>query len=185
MSTYGQNLSVVDGISYHLKFTTHSCRYRIDSLALFAIPAEGPHGFFALGKITEASLRSVNNLLERFHASAFLYILTAPRKFVPLANYIGAPLLAGVSITLKGISSWIDCFKSSSVTAAPSFLPALWLTGSTMGYGWLVRTFMKTSSGQDAVVGFTFMPASSVVSHIRYSLAQQFSSFCLQLSSSV
>lgn len=81
-------------------------------MALFAIPAESPHGFFALGKITEASLRALNNLLERFHASAFLYLLTSPRRFVPLAHYIAAPLLCGIALTLRGVWLWIKASRA-------------------------------------------------------------------------
>ena len=69
-------------------------RFRIDGVAIFGVPAEGPHGFYAMGRYVsdstpnkwpflmdvdafstvESTMRSLNNLLERFHQSFFLYL---------------------------------------------------------------------------------------------------------------
>lgn len=137
--------------------------FRIDALALFAIPAEGPHGFYALGKIAEASLRSINNLLERFHASAFLYILTAPRRFVPLAHYLAAPLLCGLAMSFKGLSIWATWVKQdSSDTAKPrgsaSLVLALVAVAATHLYGALVHSALKACKDPTEMVSYTGLP---------------------------
>lgn len=55
-------------------------------------------------RIIEGSLRSLNNILEKFHQSYFLYLLTHPHRFISVAFYqpiIGLlmlPLLILVSI---------------------------------------------------------------------------------------
>ncbi|KAM0954028.1 putative GPI transamidase component Gaa1 [Dioscorea sansibarensis] len=47
------------------------------------------------GRLIEGVIRSVNNLLEKFHQSFFLYMMTAPNKFVSVGVYmIGFALLA-------------------------------------------------------------------------------------------
>lgn len=80
--------------------------YRIDAVALFGHPADGPHGFHTLGKIVESTLRSLNNLLERFHQSFFLYLLQSSERFLSVAMYLIVPLLLGVGLTVKGLAKW-------------------------------------------------------------------------------
>ncbi|KAK4687828.1 GPI-anchor transamidase subunit GAA1, partial [Tremellales sp. Uapishka_1] len=80
-------------------------KHRIDSITLYMTPTLTPHGFHALGRTLESSLRSLNNLLERLHASYFFYLLPLPEKFVPVGNYLPAAILLGASITIGGF----DC----------------------------------------------------------------------------
>ncbi|KAM7280013.1 hypothetical protein ACFE04_007147 [Oxalis oulophora] len=42
------------------------------------------------GQVIEGTIRSVNNLLEKFHQSFFLYLLTSPSKFVSVGVYMVA-----------------------------------------------------------------------------------------------
>jgi glycosylphosphatidylinositol transamidase len=80
--------------------------YRIDAIALFAHPADGPHGFHTMGNIVESSLRSLNNLLERLHQSFFLYLLQSEARFLSVAMYLIVPLLIGVGLTIRGLAKW-------------------------------------------------------------------------------
>ncbi|MBW0479350.1 hypothetical protein O181_019065 [Austropuccinia psidii MF-1] len=82
--------------------------YRIDAIALFAHPADGPHGFYTIGRTIESSLRSLNNLLERLHQSFFLYLLQSEEMFLSVAMYLIVPLLIGVGLTLKGLGKWAE-----------------------------------------------------------------------------
>ncbi|GAA5880792.1 hypothetical protein JCM3774_005751 [Rhodotorula dairenensis] len=81
-------------------------RYRIDAITLFGVPAEGPHGFHALGRATESLFRSLNNLLERLHASVFLYLMTSVDTFISVSNYLAAPILIGAGLTFDGLITW-------------------------------------------------------------------------------
>ena len=80
-------------------------RHRIDALTLYASPSSGPHGFHALGRTVESSLRSFNNLLERLHASFFFYLIPRPDKYMPVGHYLPSAVLLGASLTLGGF----DC----------------------------------------------------------------------------
>lgn len=82
--------------------------YRIDALTLFAEPADGPHGFHAFGIILESTCRSINNLLERLHASFHFYLFSRPGWFIKIGNYLPSTILLGASVTIGGLGMWID-----------------------------------------------------------------------------
>ncbi|GAA6021521.1 hypothetical protein JCM10207_005789 [Rhodosporidiobolus poonsookiae] len=87
-------------------------RYRIDAITLFGLVAEGPHGFHALGRASESLFRSLNNLLERFHQSFFLYIMTSVDSFIAVGNYLAAPILTGAGLTIQGLITWAEAGKA-------------------------------------------------------------------------
>ncbi|GAA6063599.1 hypothetical protein JCM10212_000993 [Sporobolomyces blumeae] len=88
-------------------------KYRIDAITWFGVPAEGPHGFHSIGQAVESTFRSLNNLLERFHQSFFLYIMTSVDSFIAVGNYLAAPILVGASLTVQGLISWTDATKNT------------------------------------------------------------------------
>ncbi len=104
--------------------------HRIDSLTLYCTPASGPHGFHTLGRTLESSLRSLNNLLERLHASYFFYLLPRPGKFIPVGHYLPAAVLLGASISIAGF----DC--PAPLEGAIWMLPAFLLSG----LAWVVQS---------------------------------------------
>ena len=59
-----------------------------------------------LCRIAEAQLRAMNNLLERLHASFFLYLLPEPFQFLSVASYLSAPILLGAALTISGLRKW-------------------------------------------------------------------------------
>lgn len=83
-------------------------QYRIDAFTVFAVPATGPHGFHAIGRVTESTLRTCNNLLERLHASFFFYILTGPARFVKIGNFLPSAVLISVAMMFRGLKLWND-----------------------------------------------------------------------------
>ncbi|KAF9218285.1 hypothetical protein BS17DRAFT_811744, partial [Gyrodon lividus] len=83
-------------------------RFRIDAITLYAVPAIGPHGFFALGRIIESTLRTSNNLLERLHASFFFYILTSPGTFMKIGMFLPSAVLVGVAMMFWGLGRWVE-----------------------------------------------------------------------------
>ncbi|KAF8447520.1 Gaa1-like protein [Boletus edulis BED1] len=83
-------------------------RFRIDAITLYAIPADGPHGFFALGRIIESTLRTSNNLLERLHASFFFYILTTPATFMKIGTFLPSAVLVAVAMIFSGLGRWVE-----------------------------------------------------------------------------
>uniref|UniRef100_A0A915Q2H4 Glycosylphosphatidylinositol anchor attachment 1 protein n=1 Tax=Setaria digitata TaxID=48799 RepID=A0A915Q2H4_9BILA len=82
---------------------------------------EGHTSLTDLGRICEGALRSLNNMLEKFHQSYFLYIMTDIRHFLSVAYYMPAlglilfPLL--VLIRMYEISDLLPFFLN------PTWLP--------------------------------------------------------------
>lgn len=105
-------------------------KHRIDAITLYGLPAEGPHGFFTMGKAVESTLRTFNNLLERLHASFFFYLLPSQEQFLPVGHYLPSAVLLGASVTLGGF----DCPDplAGVAWAIPAFLLA--------AVGWVFQT---------------------------------------------
>ncbi|KAH9901364.1 Gaa1-domain-containing protein [Cubamyces lactineus] len=82
-------------------------QFRIDAITLFAVPATGPHGFHALGRILESSLRTCNNLLERLHASFFFYLIVGPGTFMKIGSYLPSAILVGTAMLFTGLGEWV------------------------------------------------------------------------------
>jgi hypothetical protein len=55
----------------------------------------------------ESSLRTVNNLLERLHASFFFYMLTGPDGFIVIGEYLTSAVLVGIGLELNGLQRWV------------------------------------------------------------------------------
>ncbi|CAE6490373.1 unnamed protein product [Rhizoctonia solani] len=83
-------------------------QYRIDAVTVYARPSHGPHGFFVLGKIIESTTRTMNNLLERLHASFFFYLLTSAQSFVKIGGYLPAAVIMSVAMTFGGLALWVE-----------------------------------------------------------------------------
>ncbi|KAJ7724460.1 Gaa1-like protein [Mycena maculata] len=94
-------------------------QFRIDAFTMFAVPATGPHGFHAIGRTIESTLRTTNNLLERLHASFFFYILTAPERFLKIGSFLPSAVLISVAMMFGGLQVWSD----SAWIPDPSFHP--------------------------------------------------------------
>ncbi|KAF5380995.1 hypothetical protein D9615_004070 [Tricholomella constricta] len=89
-------------------------QFRVDAFTLFTVPAAGPHGFHAIGRIIESTLRTTNNLLERLHASFFFYIMTGPDRFLKIGSYLPSAVLISVAMMFGGLRVWVDAAWISS-----------------------------------------------------------------------
>ncbi|KAK8454523.1 hypothetical protein SEVIR_5G470700v4 [Setaria viridis] len=106
-SIYNQALGVPTGS--HGAFRD----YQVDAVSLefsptFNVRNENAKSLFLLrgGRLVEGVVRSVNNLLEKFHQSFFLYFLTAPSKFISVGVYMipFALLLAPLPIVAAALA---------------------------------------------------------------------------------
>lgn len=59
-------------------------------------------------RLIEGVIRSVNNLLEKFHQSFFLYLLTSPGKFVSVGVYMIAFALLIAPLPMVAASLYVD-----------------------------------------------------------------------------
>ncbi|GAV70227.1 Gaa1 domain-containing protein [Cephalotus follicularis] len=103
--------------------------YQIDAVTLeisakFSSASRGRQNDFILrgGRLIEGVIRSVNNLLEKFHQSFFLYLLTAPTKFVSVGVYmiafglLVAPLPMVAASLYSGANDLNPSFKDDGST---------------------------------------------------------------------
>lgn len=82
-------------------------QFRIDAITLFAVPAAGPHGFHAFGRVMESTLRTTNNLLERLHASFFFYLLVGTETFLKIGSYLPSAIIIGIAMLFTGLNEWV------------------------------------------------------------------------------
>ncbi|ESK94596.1 gpi-anchor transamidase [Moniliophthora roreri MCA 2997] len=127
-------------------------RFRIDAFTIFALPAMGPHGFHAIGKIIESTLRTTNNLLERLHASFFFYVMTGPDRFIKIGNYLPSAILISVGMMFSGLKAWIDAAKDNMkrpVLAVVLTMIATHVMGvvvfMVISTGWTVRSTVNAT----------------------------------------
>ncbi|GFS33518.1 GPI transamidase component family protein [Actinidia rufa] len=62
-------------------------------------------------RLVEGVIRSVNNLLEKFHQSFFLYLLTSPSKFVSVGVYMIAFALLVAPLSMVAAYLYSDAHK--------------------------------------------------------------------------
>ncbi|KAI5084234.1 hypothetical protein GOP47_0000403 [Adiantum capillus-veneris] len=94
--------------------------YQIDAVTIemsFASQAQGGQvgSLLKFGRLLEGTVRSVNNLLEKFHQSFFLYFLTGPSKFVSVGVYTIPLMLLLITLPLKAAAL---CTSSSSQSSS-------------------------------------------------------------------
>ncbi|KAK9374965.1 Gaa1-like protein [Lipomyces chichibuensis] len=104
--------------------------WRIDSVTLAAKTSSngyGPYDQMLYGRLVEASMRSINNLLEHFHQSFFFYLLLSPNRFVSIATYLPTAMLIGASFTIKGIYYWMSSSSTKTSKMFDEAISAFWL----------------------------------------------------------
>ncbi|XP_010454181.1 PREDICTED: glycosylphosphatidylinositol anchor attachment 1 protein isoform X2 [Camelina sativa] len=92
---------------------------QVDAITLKVSPRFPPdsktrqHDFFLRGaRLLEGTIRSVNNLLEKFHQSFFLYLLTSPSKFISVGVYMIAFALLVAPLPMVAASLYIEGCKA-------------------------------------------------------------------------
>lgn len=105
--------------------------WRIDAVTLRAIPGNhGNNDITTFGRVAESIIQSVNSLIERLHQSFFLYLLLDPQKFVSVAQFLPAALLASSAFTFMALYAFYGPrYKSPS---------ALQILVAALGLGSLV-----------------------------------------------
>lgn len=95
--------------------------YQVDSITLeispkFSMSNKARRSEFLLrsGRLIEGVVRSVNNLLEKFHQSFFLYLLTSPSKFISVGVYMIAFALLIAPLPIVAASLYSDSSRSTS-----------------------------------------------------------------------
>jgi hypothetical protein len=93
----------------HSYFHQSLAKYRIDAVTILSLDS----GIFSTDKVIqllEGTFRSVNNLLERFHQSFFLYFLVESNSYLSIAFYYPA---LGILLIGLALNSFL-CFRKIS-----------------------------------------------------------------------
>lgn len=56
---------------------------------------------FLCFRLLEGMLRSINNLLERFHQSFFFYILPSPERYISISKFMPVTGLMAAAVLIK------------------------------------------------------------------------------------
>ncbi|ODM95549.1 Glycosylphosphatidylinositol anchor attachment 1 protein [Orchesella cincta] len=88
-------------------------KYGIESVTLLGktsknCRARNPVSYSDIGRILEATFRSLNNLLERLHQSFFFYLKTTPNRFISIGLYFPPIALILFPIALKAATIWLS-----------------------------------------------------------------------------
>uniref|UniRef100_A0A2H1VTF8 SFRICE_024866 n=1 Tax=Spodoptera frugiperda TaxID=7108 RepID=A0A2H1VTF8_SPOFR len=67
--------------------------------------------FYKLGIALESILRSLNNLLERFHQSYFFYMLASTHRFISIGQYMPSLCLLCVAMLIRALSLWVTTLQ--------------------------------------------------------------------------
>lgn len=73
-------------------------------------------------QVVEGTMRSVNNLLERFHQSFFFYLLPSSHYYISIGTYMPAFGLVALPLLIQILTLWFSIFykKPAAVAAAAS-----------------------------------------------------------------
>ncbi|MFH4983747.1 hypothetical protein AB6A40_010456 [Gnathostoma spinigerum] len=86
--------------------------------------------FSDLGQICEGTLRSLNNILEKFHQSYFLYIMPNARSFISVAYYMPCIGLMMLPLVILMLRQWF--IGNVDVLATPNSFLYFHLIGASI-----------------------------------------------------
>ncbi|KAI9139618.1 Gaa1-like protein [Paraphysoderma sedebokerense] len=138
-------------------------KYNIDAVTLVGLKVPNSyhvHSTQQIGVVLESTFRTLNNLVERFHQSYFLYLLTGVKHFISIMGYIWSVILLCVCMILGSLTLWCDTDAAYSDSTISTLVSS--------------STFTKpkrSSSGYDLPSSSSFTSSSSNTSPIKNSRA--------------
>ncbi|CAO3620863.1 unnamed protein product [Cunninghamella echinulata] len=82
-------------------------RYKIDAVTIHGIHGSSDlhslFGFHRIGILVESTFRSLNNLLEHFHQSFFLYLLPKTSRYVSIGVYMPPVIVYACSLVFQAL----------------------------------------------------------------------------------
>ncbi|CAL1688980.1 unnamed protein product [Lasius platythorax] len=92
-------------------------RFGIEAITLEGFQKSGKEteaNFYQVGRVVESIVRSLNNLLERFHQSYFFYLLPSTDRYISIGLYMRPLVLIIASVFIKAFSIWQRLQTSSN-----------------------------------------------------------------------
>ncbi|XP_043263869.1 glycosylphosphatidylinositol anchor attachment 1 protein [Colletes gigas] len=94
-------------------------RFGIEAITLQGFEEPGQQNsdenLYQVGRIVESIVRSLNNLLERFHQSYFFYLLPSTDTYISIGLYIRSLVLIIAVVFIKAFSMWQRLQVSTSI----------------------------------------------------------------------
>lgn len=84
-------------------------RFGIEAVTLEGFEKTGKGSkanFYQVGRVVESMVRSLNNLLERFHQSYFFYLLPSTERYISISLYMRPLVLIVANLFIKAFSIW-------------------------------------------------------------------------------
>ena len=93
-------------------------RYHIEALTLQAHPAKRSGASLVdIGRVMEGIIRSINNLLERFHQSFFFYVLPGCERYVSIGLYMIPFGLLLLVPTIRAMALWLQTIQPTELNS--------------------------------------------------------------------
>lgn len=86
--------------------------WQIQAITIKAMGRSGGPDITQLGRVVDSTMRSVNNLLEKFHQSFFFYLLLSTKYFVSIGTYLPLAVLVAVAFAVSALG----CLLSAGVS---------------------------------------------------------------------
>lgn len=83
--------------------------WQIQAITIKAQGTEGSPDVTQFARIVDSTLRSVNNLLEKFHQSFFFYLMLSPSYFVSIGTYLPSACLIAGSFAFSSLGCVLNC----------------------------------------------------------------------------
>ncbi|XP_054724344.1 glycosylphosphatidylinositol anchor attachment 1 protein-like [Uloborus diversus] len=91
-------------------------RYGIQAVSLKSIESkrtdQGSVTLIQMGRVLEGIIRSLNNLLEKFHQSFFFYLLPSTRNYISIGVYMPPFALIAIPVLIKALYLYISLQSS-------------------------------------------------------------------------
>ncbi|XP_063712104.1 glycosylphosphatidylinositol anchor attachment 1 protein-like [Symsagittifera roscoffensis] len=138
--------------------------YHIDALSIkcqsdFVLAASGRNripnmGYANIARTIEGTVRSINNLLERFHQSFFYYIMPSTNNYISIGLYIPALVICLLSSAIVAISLWHKSLEVLHVFEQPDIPSLRIIPDVTSVFRILISAFLLPSAVYFAVPYF-------------------------------
>lgn len=91
-------------------------RFGIQALTLKSVSDRGSVSLIHMGRVLEGTVRSLNNLLEKFHQSFFFYLLPSTRSYISIGLYMPPFSLIALPVLIKALYLYLSIQCSDSKT---------------------------------------------------------------------
>ncbi|KAG8181461.1 hypothetical protein JTE90_017523 [Oedothorax gibbosus] len=125
-------------------------RFGIQALTLKSVSFKGSVSLIQMGRVLEGTIRSLNNLLEKFHQSFFFYLLPSTRSYISIGLYMPPFSLIALPVLIKALYLYLSIQSSNPKTemGSDSNKVNYWVASDvfTLHFVYVAQSYMNDSS---------------------------------------